>query len=193
MRLSRQYAGLSLVRLKFPAADLNFGSIFTKEIYLTGPLEDTDLDNTCVPFLSGVPECSDLSTTVCLGEVRGIGAVWTVYTVDGTFGSCPLNTAVVLKLVVPAMPQSEREVTSGYYDIEDTRVALWNDVKMMTGPLRSSQHRGESPQFFGVFAGKMLGKDVWAVLVEDCGEPIVPKDLRYNHQSAIPKSTHDAH
>ena len=152
---------------------------------LCGPLEASDImHRVTLPSLVGRPRClpEHQPMDACIGRLRGVGALWTVYDfVPSVKDSFVGEQRVVLKLAIPSVSHSDDQHVSGAYNTEQAAAAVLHESQLMLGALKDLQ--GEMiPNLFGILVAQYDGMDTWSMVVEDCGDPISLAGLQPRHR-----------
>ncbi|WVR09825.1 hypothetical protein IAU60_006901 [Kwoniella sp. DSM 27419] len=112
---------------------------------------------------------------IVLGSARGQGAVWKVYPVAD-------DTRRVIKITVPSIYPDEPE--EGEFSCHDVRASIKRELDLLTGPLAPLQGIAV-PKVLGVYATCIEDTEVWAIMMEDCGEPVALDELLPHDKTAL--------
>ena len=116
--------------------------------------------------------------TLHLGESCGQGAFWTVYRV-GSIGGISPSIPLIIKIC--SLSEFADESDEDYMS-EQASAAIQRDFEMMSRPAAKLQGT-VVPTVHGLHAGKRSGKEVWTMMMEDCGTVVELETLLYHKKS----------
>ena len=154
---------------------------------MKGPMQWTPRPeiSTLPALLGDIPICSDTSrdaqigdsvSSIAIGEEFASGSIWKAHRV--TDPSLPNCVVKIAKFGDFALHGDSNETTQ-------KRVAeiIKSELDLAYSPeFVALETRGIIPKVLGVYAGKQHGAAVWALMMEDAGDVVVPQDLGLEEQ-----------